>query len=227
MFQQFTTNHVIFLAMAAEWTVALSAIALFGGLLGGALLAWMRISAFRGARAVAQGYVYIVQGTPLLVQLFLAYFGAAFAGIDVPPLAAAAVALTLYASAFFGEMWRGALTAVPQGQRDAARALGLREGQVLRQIIIPQAVLPAIPPTIGFVVHLVKNTALASVIGFRELTRAGQLVSNATFEPLPVFLTVAGFYFLLCYPLSILARWLESRMQIGGPIKKQPKGVLE
>jgi len=227
MFQTFNANHVMFLAAAAEWTVALSAIALLGGFLGGAALAWMRISGLRWASGFAQGFVYVVQGTPLLVQLFLAYFGAAFAGLDVPPLAAAAVALTLYASAFFGEMWRGALTAVPRGQRDAARALGLREGPILRKIVIPQAILPAIPPTIGFVVHLVKNTALASVIGFRELTRAGQLVANATFEPLPVFLTVAGFYFLLCYPLSLLAQWLEGRMQIGVKINTKNEGVLQ
>jgi polar amino acid transport system permease protein len=227
MFQTFNIHHVVFLAAAAEWTAALSAIALLGGFLGGAALAWMRISGIGWLSAIAQGFVYVVQGTPLLVQLFLAYFGAAFAGLDVPPLAAAAVALTLYASAFFGEMWRGALTAVPRGQRDAARALGLREGAILRKIVIPQAILPAIPPTIGFVVHLVKNTALASVIGFRELTRAGQLVANATFEPLPVFLTVAGFYFLLCYPLSLLAQWLEGRMQIGVRINKENEGVLQ
>ena len=227
MFQTFSMNHVIFLATAMEWTIALSAIALLGGFLGGAVLAWMRISGLRWASGVAQGFVYVVQGTPLLVQLFLAYFGAAFAGIDVPPLVAAAVALTLYASAFFGEMWRGALTAVPRGQRDAARALGMREGPILRKIVIPQAILPAIPPTIGFVVHLVKNTALASVIGFRELTRAGQLVANATFEPLPVFLTVALGYFLLCYPLSLLAQALERRMQIGVRLNTNNEGVLQ
>lgn len=227
MFQTFSFSHVIFLATAMEWTIALSAIALLGGFLGGAVLAWMRISGLRWTSAVAQGFVYVVQGTPLLVQLFLAYFGAAFAGIDVPPLVAAAVALTLYASAFFGEMWRGALTAVPRGQRDAARALGMREGPILRKIVIPQAILPAIPPTIGFVVHLVKNTALASVIGFRELTRAGQLVANATFEPLPVFLTVAAGYFLLCYPLSLLAQALERRMQIGVRHNTKNEGVLQ
>lgn len=227
MFQTFSFSHVIFLATAMQWTIALSAIALLGGFLGGAILAWMRISGLRWASAVAQGFVYVVQGTPLLVQLFLAYFGAAFAGIDVPPLVAAAVALTLYASAFFGEMWRGALTAVPRGQRDAARALGMREGPILRKIVIPQAILPAIPPTIGFVVHLVKNTALASVIGFRELTRAGQLVANATFEPLPVFLTVAAGYFLLCYPLSLLAQALERRMQIGVRHNTKNEGVLQ
>ncbi len=227
MFQQFSLAHVVFLAQAGEWTVVLSAIALLGGVIGGVLLAWMRISPWRGASAVAQVYVYVVQGTPLLVQLFLAYFGASFAGLDVPPLVAAGVALTLYASAFFGEMWRGALTAVPNGQRDAARALGLREGAILRMIVIPQAIRPAIPPTVGFMVHLVKNTALASVIGFRELTRAGQLVANATFEPLPVFLTVAAGYFLLCYPLSLLARHLEARMQIGGSSKNINKGGLQ
>jgi polar amino acid transport system permease protein len=149
------------------------------------------------------------------VQLFLAYFGAAFAGLNVPPLAAAAVAFTLYASAFFGDIWRGAIEGVPSGQWEAASALGLRRLTALRLVIVPQAIRPAIPPTVGFVVQLVKNTALASIIGFRELTRAGQIVSNVTFQPLAVFLTVAVLYFIICYPISLASRRLEVRFGKG------------
>ncbi len=212
MFQTYSITHVFYLARAAEWTVLLSAIALAGGACGGALLAAMRLAGPRWLRRIAQTFVYLVQGTPLLVQLFLAYFGAAFAGLDVPPLVAAAVAFTLYASAFLGEIWRGALEAVPSGQSEAARSLGLSRWRVMRLVVIPQAVRPAIPPTVGFLVHLVKNTALASVIGFLELTRAGQIVANVTFQPLPVFLTVGAGYFILCYPLSLASRALERRL---------------
>jgi polar amino acid transport system permease protein len=215
VFQTFSFVHVEFLAHAALWTAALAGIALTGGGLGGLLVATLRVSRLRGPRYAALGFIGLVQGTPLLVQLFLAYFGAAFAGLDVPPLAAAAVAFTLYASAFFGDIWRGAIEGVPLGQWEAASALGLGRLATLRLVIVPQAVKPAIPPTVGFIVQLVKNTALASIIGFRELTRAGQIVSNVTFQPLAVFLTVAAFYFVICYPISLASRRLEARLGRG------------
>jgi polar amino acid transport system permease protein len=215
MFQTFNFVHVEFLAHAALWTAALAGIALCGGCVGGLLVAACRVSKLRALRIVGVCFITIVQGTPLLVQLFLAYFGAAFAGLDVPPLAAAALAFTLYASAFFGDIWRGAIEGVPHGQWEAASALGFGRLTTLRLIVVPQAIRPAIPPTVGFIVQLVKNTALASIIGFRELTRAGQIVSNVTFEPLPVFLTVAAFYFVICYPISLASRRLEARMGRG------------
>jgi polar amino acid transport system permease protein len=215
MFQTYSFAHVEFLAHAALWTAALAAIALAGGALGGLLIATLRVARGRGLRLAASWFIAVVQGTPLLVQLFLAYFGAAFAGLNVPPLAAAAAAFTLYASAFFGDIWRGAIEGVPSGQWEAASALGLRRLTALRLVIVPQAIRPAIPPTVGFVVQLVKNTALASIIGFRELTRAGQIVSNVTFQPLAVFLTVAVLYFIICYPISLASRRLEVRFGKG------------
>jgi len=215
MFQTFSLGHVAFLAHAALWTAALAGIALGGGAVGGLMIAVLRVSRTRALQRIAIAFITIVQGTPLLVQLFLAYFGAAFAGLDVPPLAAAALAFTLYASAFFGDIWRGAIEGVPSGQWEAAGALGLGRMAILRLVVVPQAIRPAIPPTVGFIVQLVKNTALASIIGFRELTRAGQIVSNVTFQPLAVFLTVAAFYFAICYPISLASRRLEARMGRG------------
>ena len=218
MFQTFGWPHVRFLAAALQWTAALAGMALACGMLGGALMVALRLSPARLPRWAAGAVTYVAQGTPLLVQLFLAYFGAAALGLDVPPLAAAAAAFTLWASAFLGEIWRGAIEGVPHGQREAALALGLRPGQVMRRVVLPQAVRPAIPPTVGFLVQLVKNTAIASIIGFRELTRAGQLVANITFQPMAVFLVVALFYFALCYPLSLAARRLERRIGVQGGI---------
>jgi len=216
MFQTFSWTHVRFLAQAAEWTALLALIALSGGALGGLLIAVLRLSPVRAAQYLSRGFITLVQGTPLLVQLFLAYFGAAFAGLDVPPLVAAAVAFTLYAAAFLCDIWRGAVESIPRGQWEAASALGIGHLAILRLVVVPQAVRPALPPTVGFVVQLVKNTALASIIGFRELTRAGQIVANVTFQPLAVFLTVALFYFAICYPLSLASRRLETRLGTGG-----------
>ena len=159
----------------------------------------------RTPNRIARAVIYVVQGIPLVVLLFIAYFGLTTLGLEVPPLAGAALGLTLFAGAFLGEIWRGAIAAVPDGQWQSAAALGLRWRQAMRLVIAPQATRAAIPPTVGFLVQLVKNTSLASLIGYIEVTRAGQLVSNATFAPLPVFLTVAALYFALCFPLSCVS----------------------
>lgn len=212
MFQTYGWPHVQFLAQDAQWTAALAGIALLGGAAGGALMVLLRLLPWAPTRALARAVTYAVQGTPLLVQLFLAYFGLSEAGVQVPPLVAAAAAFTLWASAFLGEIWRGAIEGVPRGQREAAMALGLRPRAVMLRVVLPQALRPAVPPTVGFLVQLVKNTAIASIVGFRELTRAGQIVANTTFQPMAVFLTVALLYFLLCYPLSLAAGALERRL---------------
>jgi polar amino acid transport system permease protein len=221
VFQTFSFRHVEYLAHAGIWTLVLSGIGLVGGALLGTCIALARISPLRPVRYMAQVYLFIIQGTPLLVLLFIAYFGVAFAGLDVAPLVAASFAFTLYAGAFLGDIWRGAIQAVGRGQWEGAGALGLGWWRTLRLVIAPQAIRIAVPPTLGFCVQLVKNTALASVIGFVELTRAGQIVSNATFQPLQVFLTVAAMYFVICFTLSFVTRQLEARVPHIRPIPVQ------
>jgi polar amino acid transport system permease protein len=221
MFQTFSFHHVEYLAHAGLWTLALSAVALFGGAILGVAVALARIAPIRPIRYCAQLYLFVIQGTPLLVLLFIAYFGVAFAGYQLPPLVAAAFAFALYAAAFLGDIWRGAIQAVGQGQWEGAFALGLGWWRTLRLVVVPQAVRIAVPPTLGFCVQLVKNTALASIVGFVELTRAGQIVSNATFQPLKVFVTVAAMYFVICFGLSVVARQLEARVPHIRPIPIQ------
>jgi polar amino acid transport system permease protein len=149
------------------------------------------------------------------MQLFLAYFGLALFGFDVPAWLAAGLALTLYASAYLSEIWRGCVQAIPRGQWEASASLALSFGEQLRHVILPQALRIAIPPTVGFAVQLVKGTALASVIGFIELTKAGTMITNATFRPFTVYACVALMYFALCFPLSAWSRRLERRLHGG------------
>jgi polar amino acid transport system permease protein len=156
-------------------------------------------------------YTQVVQGTPLLVWIFGLYFGIAIFGFSVAPWVAAATAFSIYAGAFLGDIWRGALQAVPKTQWEAGGSLGLSFPQQIRYIIVPQAVRIATPPTVGFLVQLIKDTSLASTIGFIELTREGQTTTAATFQPFAVYLTVAGLYFLLCFPLTRWSRKLERR----------------
>ena len=199
------------IVMAAQWTIALSAIAFAGGGVGGLFIALARVSDSRLPRLLATGFIRIFQGTPLLMQLFLVFFGMNILGFAINPWLAAAVALTLHASAFLGEIWRGCIEAVPPGQREAATALGLRYYNRMRYIVLPQALKIAVAPTVGFLVQLIKGTSLAAIIGFTELTRQGQIINNATFSPFMVFGTVAAVYFVLCWPLSVLARRMEVR----------------
>jgi len=200
------------LLLAARWTVALSLIAFFGGGLVGLALLVARIARWPGADLLVRGYVQLFQGTPLLMQLYLVYFGANLLGLHADAWLAAALGLTFYTSAFLGEIWRGCIQAIPRGQWDGARALALGSLLELRFVILPQAFRIAVPPTVGFMVQVLKGTSLASIIGFAELTRTAQMVNNATFRPFIVYGLVALLYFLLCWPLSAYSRHLERRL---------------
>ncbi len=196
---------------AARWTVGLSLIAFIGGGIVGLMLLVLRLSKVRGSDAFVGGYVQLFQGTPLLMQLFLAYFGIALFGIKTSAWVAASVALTLYTSAFLAEIWRGCVAAIPKGQWEASGSLAMSFSEQLRYIVLPQAIKIAIPPTVGFLVQVIKGTALASVIGFIELTKAGTMIANATFQPFVVYSCVALMYFVLCFPISLYAKHLEKK----------------
>jgi polar amino acid transport system permease protein len=214
MIREFSLVDVLYLAAAMRWTLALTAIAFVGGGLVGLAIALMRVAAFAPMRWLGALYVHAVQGTPLLAWLFVFFFGLSIVGIEVSPWIAAAASYSIYAGAFLGEIWRGCLQAIPKTQWEAGASLGLGFLAQLRYIIVPQATRLAIPPTVGFLVQLIKNTSLAAVIGFVELTREGQLTTAVTFRPLAVYLTVASLYFLLCFPLTHLSRRLERRMHV-------------
>ena len=197
---------------AARWTVALSLVAFIGGGAVGLLLLVVRLSKAPGTSLFVGAYVQLFQGTPLLMQLFLAYFGLALFGIKTSAWVAAAFALTLYTSAFLTEIWRGCVAAIPKGQWEASQSLAMSFREQLQYIVLPQALKIAIPPTVGFLVQVVKGTALASVIGFIELTKAGTMITNATFKPFIVYSCVALLYFALCFPISLYAKTLEKKL---------------
>jgi polar amino acid transport system permease protein len=210
--REFTINEFWYLLLATRWTVALAVVAFAGGSFVGLAIALLRIAKSGPSRAVAIAYIKFFQGTPLLMQLYLIYFGATMMGVPIDAWSAAAVAFTLYASAFLGEIWRGCIQAIPRGQWEGARSLALNYRQQLRFVVGPQALRIAVAPTVGFLVQVIKGTALASVIGFVELTKAGTMITNATFRPFTVYALVAAIYFALCWPLSRLADRFERRL---------------
>ncbi len=210
----FGIGDVLFILQAAQWTLLLSLIAFAGGALGGLAVALARTSEIAAAQRIATVFTQVFQGTPLLMQLFLVFFGAPILGVDVSPWLAASVALILNTSAFLGEIWRGCIQAIPRGQWEAAHALGLHHLARMRLVILPQAWKIALPPTVGYLVQVLKGTSLAAIIGFTEITRAGQIINNATFQPLIVFSVVGAVYFALCWPLSLLASRMERQLKV-------------
>ncbi|MDE8345147.1 MAG: amino acid ABC transporter permease [Acidocella sp.] len=202
------------LLLATRWTIALSLAAFIGGGLLGFLILVLRIIPSRAAGLAARAYIEIFQGTPLLMQLFLAFFAPALFGMNVPAWVAAFCALTAWSAAFLAEIWRGCVQAVPLGQWEAGASLGLSYAAQLRHIVLPQALRLAIAPTVGFMVQVVKGTALTSIIGFVELSKAGSIITNATFAPFTVYGCVALIYFALCWPISFGSRWLEGKLNV-------------
>lgn len=212
MIRDFAVGDILFLLNAAGTTIVLSLLAsLFGAVLGLAV-AVARLSNHAGVRTAAVAYIGAVQGIPVLILLFLAYYGLSMLGLELQPIVAASLSLSIYASAYLGDVWRGAIQSVPVQQWEASASLALTPAQQYRTVILPQAVRIALAPTVGFLVQLIKNTSIVSIVSVTELARAGQLTNNATFQPFPVFLTVAAIYFVLCYPLSWTSRRLEMRL---------------
>ena len=211
MISEFSWNHVGLLVVAARWTVLVSLLAFVFGGLAGFVVALGRTARSRALRIATAGWIQLVQGTPVLIVLFLSYYGLSVLGLKLSPLVAATLAMTVYASAYLGEIWRGCIKAVPRGQWGASGALAMTRWQQLRHVILPQALRMALPPTVGFSVQVVKNTSITSIIGLVELTRSGQLINNATFQPFQVFVVVALIYFALCFPLSTASKRMERK----------------
>ncbi len=210
MMMEFTLWDIIRnLLFAMRWTLALSLVALGGGALFTMLLLTLRLTCGARVNRAISLYVNLFQGTPILMQLFLVFFAFPLVGIEVSPWTAASVCLILYASAYLLDIWYSAVRSLPRGQWEACRVLGLSFPQTMMHVVMPQAVRLAAAPSVGFIVQLIKNTSLTSVIGFEEMTKVGMVLTNATFEPFKIYGLLALGYFLLCFPLSRLARRLE------------------
>ena len=207
-------GEFLFLIKGLQWTLALSAIGFAGGTAMGLAVALARTSGIRLLERATAGYIAVFQGTPLLMQLFVVYYGLALTGVKLDAWAAVAIGFTLHASAYLGEIWRGSIEAVPRGQVEAAKALSLGYVARTKDVILPQALRISLPATIGFLVQLIKGTSLAAIVGFTELARAGSIVSNQIFQPLLVFGIVGALYFALCWPLSLYGSRLERQFAV-------------
>jgi len=210
------TGTIIFqLLDASQLTIYLSLIAFVGGGVLALFLTTMRVSPVRWMRSLSKGYVWWFQSVPLLMLLFLCGLGVPHLfDVQITPWTAATIALVLFTSAYMSEVWRGAVESVGEGQWEAGYALNLSFIEILRRIIIPQAIKYGLAPTVGFMVQIIKGTSLAYIIGFQDLMLIGKRWANAPVpgsEPFIIYPLMAVMYFCICYPLAIYARRLETK----------------
>ncbi|MBR8131900.1 amino acid ABC transporter permease [Burkholderia ambifaria] len=184
------------------------------GLVVGLVVAIMRIGSNRLVSGLAQGYVSLMRGTPLLVQMFVVYYGLPDLGITLDPTTAGIFTLTLNAGAYLSESMRGAILGIGRGQWAAAHSLGLTHVQTLRHIVCPQALRLAVPSLGNTLISLIKDTSLVSVITVTELLRSTQEVIAATFQPLPLYLAAAALYWVLSTLLTRLQSRVETRLSL-------------
>src|SRR3954451_4725146 len=208
-----TLEQIGFILRGAGWTIVLSVLGFVGGTIVGLPIALARSSSSRWLSRLSGAFVQLVQGVPLPVIMFVVYFGISIGGFEVPALVAAGVAMTLYAAAYLGEIWKGSIQAIPRTQWEASECLAFTPLQGFVYIILPQAIRVAVPPTVGFLVQIVKNTSYSVVIGFFDLTYSAKVINNATFRPFLVFSIAAGIYFIICYPMSVASRRFERTLK--------------
>lgn len=199
------------LAKGAVLTIKFAVASMVLGLIVGLLVAIVRIGSSRSLAAIAQGYVSLMRGTPLLVQMFVVYYGLPGIGISLDPTSAGILTLTLNAGAYLSESMRGAILGIGRGQWAASHSLGLTHVQTLRYVICPQALRLAVPSLGNTLISLVKDTSLVSVITVTELLRSTQEVIASTFQPLPLYLAAAAIYWVLSTLLARLQVRIESR----------------
>lgn len=193
-------------------TVLLSLAAIATATLLGLVVAAVRTSRIPVLAQLARGYLEVFRGTPLLIQMLFLYFGAAYLGlVGITVFGAALLALTLYQGAYIAEIFRAGIEAVPRGQWEAARVLGLPRIQTFVSVVLPQTRAIVLPPLVGQYLSLIKDTSIAVVIGYVELVRQGQAVIDRVGDPATSYVAVAALYFVICYPLSLLVRRMERK----------------
>ncbi len=207
-----SSDQIIFIVSALRWTVLLTVLALLIGGVVGFAVAIARVSPAAPLRWFAAGYIGVIQGIPALMILFLAYYGLSLAGLELPPLVAASIAMSLYVSGYLADIWRGAIQSVPWQQWEASSSLAMTRVQQFRYVVLPQALRIATPPSVGFAVQAVKNTSIVSIVNVVEIARAGQLVNSVAYQPFKIYSLVAVLYFAICWPMSLLAARLERRL---------------
>jgi polar amino acid transport system permease protein len=211
----FLTDILPYLLRGALTTVQLTVVSMLLALVAGLVLALMRLSRSRPLRLISGAYIELIRGTPLLVQLFIIYYGLPQYGIRLEAFAAGVIGLSMNYSAYLAEVYRAGILAIDKGQWEAGGSIGLSRTALLQYIIVPQAARIVLPPVGNYFISMLKDSALVSTISIIELMRAAQLRVAITFRAMDIYLVVALIYFLMSYPCSVLTRYLERRASRG------------
>ena len=195
-------------------TIRICLLAMLVGLVLGGLLGLASLSRFAPLRWAVTAYVDFIRGTPLLIQIFLVYFALPVVGVNLPEFWAGVIALGLNAAGFIAEIVRAGVGSIEKGQAEAARSIGMRHGQILFHVLLPQSLRAVVPPTTNELITLVKGSALLSVISVYELTRAGQAIISVHFAPFEIYLMIALYYYATISFLAWLSRWIERRLPV-------------
>jgi cystine transport system permease protein len=200
------------LKAGVAFTIPLTLISFALGLLLAVLTALVRLSPWTIPKLIARFYVWIIRGTPLLVQLFIIFYGLPSIGIILEPLTAAIIGFSLSVGAYSSEIVRAAIVSIHKGQWEAAFSVGMTRNQALRRVILPQAARVSVPPLSNTFISLVKDTSLAASITYMEMFRTAQQVAATSYEPLLLYCEVAVIYLIFCSVLSALQNYLEKRL---------------
>jgi cystine transport system permease protein len=207
-------ENLPFLLKGAYYTLLITVVSMFFGLIIGLIIAIARLKGNRILRGIARAYVSIIRGTPALVQIVIVYYGLVDYGIELGPLTAAYIALSINIGAFVSEAFRGAIQSIPKGQTEAALATGMTERQAMRRIIIPQAIRYAIPPLGNTFVGMLKETSLVSVIAVTELMRSAQLLVAQYYVYMPFYAAIAAMYWIMSTFFTFLLNKIEKRLSV-------------
>lgn len=213
MLPEFLINNFWLLLRGTERTLELSAATVILSSVIGLAAAVLRTFGWWPLRVLVDIYIYIIRGIPLLLLLFFMYYGLPYSGIDLPPIPGGILVMSIYFGAFMAEVFRAGIEALPRAQSDAARSLGMRLPLILGIVVVPQAVRLSAPAFINTCILLIKSTSLVSIIGLSELTLVGRQIVERTFAPFQILLGVALIYFVICYSLSRLGRYVEQQTQ--------------
>jgi len=207
-----TYDSILFILKAGLMTIEVSALAFVAGLFLATFTAYLSMTKIKVLNLIAWVYIQLMRGTPLLMQMFFIFFSLPILGIRLSIFASALVALTANTGAFMAEIIRASIQSIKKGQWDAAESLGLSRMQIIIKVILPQAIRIAIPPTIGYITSLIKNSSVASTIGLVEATRAGRLAIERTGQGLLTLFLVGVLYFIICFPISKLSKSIEKKV---------------
>ena len=205
-------NYLPYLLYGGLMTVWISLLALVFGTLLGLAITFMRISDNRVVSSTAWVYVWLIRGTPMLLQVFAIYYWLPSAGLLLPAFTAGIVALSINSAAYFVDIFRAAILAVPLGQIEAAKAIGMRPWQIMRRVVLPLSVRPALPPYIGQAINVVKNTSLVSVISVQELMFTSQAIYSSTYKVAEILGTAGLIYLAITTLLAMFQAWFEKRL---------------